>query len=579
MDLSKFVGPYFSFEDSNELKEFHRQKLYNEDITYDIKLRNLKYFWDYTCQNLTRIGISAQEIFSSLQYEGYLKTCLENLDLVKQNPENQEAFTNYQVAGMFVLQHDFSNFNTHFTVSQISKMKKRVEESFLEFLNDTTINSDRRCIIADCLLLASCSAKTKQLASYVIASTRHGVQHNPIPQGQGGGFNRLLAPEAPRPKGVKDISTDSQNVHSSNISSIVKRKLLILEQDQIPSKKDFKTSVGCCKRLKLGGKTNEEEKPTSTQDDEYTNLMIYFGTKRIKLSNMFRTDSDGVKFITNPEIARYLKRYDYEYDHPENSADPEYSKKFKPEVSIADGFIAQTLEDVEIVAMKFFKEMFNHTKELPAFSRIATDTVVFAPSKLKLSDVFQRVFNRVMSQVNKDYFQDLMQRVFEELQDSAGVCATGYVSRLLNILQGYPEIDIEVVDSYEEDIFKEINSMFDLKMEEIRKFSDGKQEELLKAERIEDGLISFDPEERKPFEEYFRNNIMKWYMGMYDKFVNTLQVYSADWFDEDFSKMVFKFSAMSFKPQDFTDYRKSKHLQKDTNKEGVLNRLARVLGL
>jgi hypothetical protein len=577
MDLVKFVGPYFTREDAESLKEFHKNKMYVEDITYDIKLRNLKYFWDYTCQNLARVGIPAQEVFSSLQYEGYMKTCLENLDILKQNPQDQEAFTNYQVAGMFVLRHDFSNFNTHFTVSEISNMKKRVEESFLEFLNDPTINEDRRCIIADCLVLASCSAKTKKLAMDVISRTRLGQVNNGVPRPQGGvGFNRLLAPEAPRPKGVKDISTDSQNVHSSNISSIVKRKLLILEQDQIPSKKEFKTSVGCCKKLKLGGKT-ETEQPTSVQDDDWTQIMIYFGTKRVKLSNMFRTDSDGVKFITNPEIAQYLKRNNHAYDHPENSADPDYSKKFKAEVSIADGFIAQTLEDVEIVAMKFFKEMFNHTKELPAFSRIATDTVVFAPSKLKLSDVFQRVFNRVMSQVNKDYFQDLMQRVFEELQDSNGVCATGYVSRLLNILQGYPEIDIEVVDSYEEDIFKEINSMFDLKMEEIKKFSDGDQEKILKAERIEDGLISFDPEERKPFEEYFRKNIMEWYLGIYEKFVNSMQVYSAEWFDEDFSKMVFKFSTIKYEPNEFKNYRIMKKQSAETVSQNPIRRLLNTL--
>jgi hypothetical protein len=572
MDLSQFVKPFFTSEDSLELKNFHHDKVYSETETVDVKLRNLKFFWDYSCENLTRISSMAQELFSGLQYEGYLKTCVLQLQVLKENPNDANAFTMFQVAGMFVLQHDFSNFQVHFTQTEVNEMKQVVENAFLSYLRDTGLDNDRRCIIADCLLLASCSYSVKQEAQSLISRVR---DHQPMidPVHQPARFTELEAPQPPKKRGVKDLSVDSQNVHSSNISSVVKRKLLKLQADTIPSKKEFKSIINGSKRLKTEHNQSEVH---DTTPNEYTSIPVYFGTKLIKLQNMFTVEADGRKMVTDLDMIKYLRSRNMIYNPDQQDQQAPTRVEYSTDISLSDGFIPQTLDDIENVAMKFFEQMFGKCKKIEAFSRISTDTVVFAPSTLTLAGVFQRIFNRVMSQVSKDYFPDLIQRVYEELKDSEGVCATGYVSRLLNILQGYPEIDLEVVDSYEEDIFKEIQTMFELQIEQRKKF--GTHNEILEAEKIEDGLISFNPEERKPFEEYFKSVVYKWYMQMFDKFVKNMQVYSGEWFDEDFSKMVHRFSTIKIQPEEFTKYRKLKTEQPCEHEQGnivtrLINRL------
>ena len=576
MDLSQFVKPVYTPDQEKSLKDFHYDKVYSDTETVDIKLRNLKYFWEYSCSNLARISTMANEMFSGLQYEGYLKMCVEQLEIVTQNPSDTNAFTMFQVAGMFVLKHDFSNFKIHFATEEVNKMKKQVEDAFLRYLRDTSVDNDRRCIIADCLILASCSYNVKQEAQYLISTVRG---HHPDVNihdaiRQGARFTDLAAPQVPKKRDARDLSTDSQNVHSGNISSVVKRKLLKLETDPIPSKKEFKSIVNGSKRLCTENNKSESCSKQDQTETKYTLIPVYFGTRNVNLQTMFTLHNDGIKMVSDPDMIQYLRRRGVVHT-PDSEPNNTKAKEYSPDIHLSDTYISQTLEDIEIVAMKFFDQMFGKCKKIEAFSRIATDTVVFAPSKMTLSGVFQRIFNRVISQVSKDYFPDLIQRVYEELKDSEGVCATGYVSRLLNILQGYPEIDLEVVDSYEEDIFKEINTLFELEMEKRKKF--GTQHEIIDAEKIEEGLISFSPEERKPFEDFFKNVVYSWYMQMFDKFVKNMQVYSSDWFDEDYSKMVYRFSSMKIQPEEFVRHRKSKASGEHTHHTDEGNVVTRLI--
>lgn len=77
-----------------------------------------------------------------------------------------------------------------------------------------------------------------------------------------------------------------------------------------------------------------------------------------------------------------------------------------------------------------------------SITRISTDASRFDSIKLSLSQIFQRVFIRILKSVNKE---ELLQRMIEELVDTAEYCSTGYVSRLVNILSGFGEDDLAVV--------------------------------------------------------------------------------------------------------------------------------------
>lgn len=77
-----------------------------------------------------------------------------------------------------------------------------------------------------------------------------------------------------------------------------------------------------------------------------------------------------------------------------------------------------------------------------SITRISTDASRFDSIKLSLSQIFQRVFFRILKSVNKE---ELLQRMIEELVDTAEFCSTGYVSRLVNILSGFGDDDLAVL--------------------------------------------------------------------------------------------------------------------------------------
>ena len=87
-----------------------------------------------------------------------------------------------------------------------------------------------------------------------------------------------------------------------------------------------------------------------------------------------------------------------------------------------------------------------------ALARIASDPSVFHPSKLMLKDVFMRVYERITTSEN---FVDLLQRLVEELMDTAEFCASGYCSRIINVLSGHEDVDFDI-SSNQVSIHKEV---------------------------------------------------------------------------------------------------------------------------
>jgi hypothetical protein len=165
-----------------------------------------------------------------------------------------------------------------------------------------------------------------------------------------------------------------------------------------------------------------------------------------------------------------------------------------------------------------------------ALERIQNDTVIY--ENMTLSDIFQRVLNRVFKMYKQEYFPELINRVYEELTESEGFCASGYVARLLNILSGYPEIDIQISEPQIEDISIDLRTII---QNEISTYSPSSKDEL------ENGMIGITKEERKPFVNFCKSRIVKWYNKIVDEYkANASKGGYNEFFEEEFKQAVYK---------------------------------------
>ena len=67
-----------------------------------------------------------------------------------------------------------------------------------------------------------------------------------------------------------------------------------------------------------------------------------------------------------------------------------------------------------------------------SLDRITIDCAIFTHKKARLRDVLHRVWNRIMKMKNDQ--DEAIKRLVEELIDMNGLCSTGHVSRIVNIL-------------------------------------------------------------------------------------------------------------------------------------------------
>ena len=175
------------------------------------------------------------------------------------------------------------------------------------------------------------------------------------------------------------------------------------------------------------------------------------------------------------------------------------------------------------------KNTFGINKDNFAFNRIKTDLTVFSPTRLTLSDIFQRVFYRIVRLQHTDYFPDILQRIEEECIEMQETCATGHMTRLLNMLSGYPEVDIEVVSFYVDEMIDKLRKTFESLFED--------------DEGMMDSYISFDEKERSKFDKYIRskNTIEEYYAILKREYILEKKTHNEFLFKEDFVEAYSKF--------------------------------------
>ena len=140
-----------------------------------------------------------------------------------------------------------------------------------------------------------------------------------------------------------------------------------------------------------------------------------------------------------------------------------------------------------------------------AFNRIERDVSVFFPTTLTLKDIFQRIYNRIIKSANK---KELLDRLHQELTEMNETCATGHASRLLNVLSGFPEVELKIQPEIDEELTKNIMIL----LEKYIKAEEQEYKDILFESMIEDKIEYHKYIDSK--KEIIKNDIEKEYQNI-----------------------------------------------------------------
>ena len=335
------------------------------------------------------------------------------------------------------------------------------------------------------------------------------------------------------PKTKYDIETDRQNVHSTILNSIFRRKLLYLEQ-HYKITRTFEQYVQMLSKQPLASDASVElfaspEAPVSGKPPLITSTQSH----NVRVVKRKSTRVETMKQLWTRFCSLFTSNVD-EKQTTRIDVAPKIDDSENPSKEIQ---VTQPTQKAAWTQGSRWPTPSQEVHELDpkvteALQHIATCPIEIAPTKLRLRDVFCLVMQRIHEVLvdkddteKKETHKEVIQRLKQELSESVGECSTGYCTRLLNVLSGFPSIDIEVVEFYVEEMY----AFFQQRVQ------DTKDEALL------DSYISFG-EERHNFLAFCASQKMEWKQMLQTKYVHTKQTHSMFLFEEDFKEAYEKFA-------------------------------------
>jgi hypothetical protein len=126
-----------------------------------------------------------------------------------------------------------------------------------------------------------------------------------------------------------------------------------------------------------------------------------------------------------------------------------------------DKFINFDYVDEEI--QKLIKENENDKEKiLVSLNRIRMDRTLYSALSITLSVVMVKLWSYICSNENKD---EMQKRLLQELEDMAGTCSSGFISRLVNTISGFGELSIAI--SFEDQIVSNFSARLNLYAQKI----------------------------------------------------------------------------------------------------------------
>lgn len=129
----------------------------------------------------------------------------------------------------------------------------------------------------------------------------------------------------------------------------------------------------------------------------------------------------------------------------------------------------------------------NHKKLMDSLNRVRTD-----PSTFRGKTTIAQVFNKVVSIIaNSRHKEEMWKRLGEELVDMNQLCATGHLSRLVNVLQGFEDVpqEFKIQMDPKDEIYANLSNYITMQVQ-----NSGESEKLLES--------MIDPEDRSLFVEF-----------------------------------------------------------------------------
>ena len=119
---------------------------------------------------------------------------------------------------------------------------------------------------------------------------------------------------------------------------------------------------------------------------------------------------------------------------------------YVPIIKLEDDFINFDYVDEEI--QKLVKDEVNDKEKiLVSLNRIRMDRTLYSALSITLSIVMVKLWSYICSNENKD---EMQKRLLQELEDMAGTCSSGFISRLVNTISGFGDLSIKI--SFEDQI-------------------------------------------------------------------------------------------------------------------------------
>ena len=78
-----------------------------------------------------------------------------------------------------------------------------------------------------------------------------------------------------------------------------------------------------------------------------------------------------------------------------------------------------------------------------SMNRIYMDRLLYSKFNLTLNHILIKVYSYILSQPENVY-EEMYKRMLEELDDMSGTCSSGFASRLVNIISGFGEFNIQI---------------------------------------------------------------------------------------------------------------------------------------
>jgi hypothetical protein len=119
---------------------------------------------------------------------------------------------------------------------------------------------------------------------------------------------------------------------------------------------------------------------------------------------------------------------------------------YVPIIKLDDDFINFDYVDKEIQKL-VNDETNDKEKILISLNRIRMDRTLYSVLSITLSVVMVKLWSYICSNENKD---EMQKRLLQELEDMAGTCSSGFISRLVNTISGFGDLSIQI--SFEDQI-------------------------------------------------------------------------------------------------------------------------------